>query len=331
MDKERIVLKSDLDKLAQISKIIKKSKTFFIAGHVNPDGDSLGSALALSSFLNRIGKKAYVYCKDEVPTYLKFLPGTNKVKVKDKETNIFDCAIILESMNFERMGNIITPSQVKKIINIDHHKSHTNFGDINYIIPKSSSTSELIVNIFDFMKVKLTKAEAECLYTGLVTDTGSFQNTNTTARAHIVCAKLMEYGIDINKVNNQIYKNVSLSLLKLQGFGLCNMKVILNGKVSYIVLTKDMFQKSKANDGDSSGIVNYTLRLKGVKVGCVFKEIDKKRTKVSLRSIKNVNLLDIVKQFDGGGHKNAAACTIDADINTAVKIISEVLKEKFDD
>ncbi|MDR1522600.1 MAG: bifunctional oligoribonuclease/PAP phosphatase NrnA [Endomicrobium sp.] len=331
MDQERTVLKSDLYKIAEIYKIIKKSKTFFIAGHVKPDGDSLGSALALSSFINRIGKKAYVYCKDEVPAYLKFLKDSNKIKVTDKETNIFDCAIILESMNFERMGNIITPSQVKKIINIDHHQSHTDFGDINYVIPKSSSTAELVVNIFDFMKVKLTKAEAECLYTGLVTDTGSFQNTNTTASSHIVCAKLMGYGIDINKVHKRIYENVPLSFLKLQGFGLCNMKVILNGKVSYIVLTKDMFKKSKANYEGSNGIVNYTLRVQGVKVGCVFKEINKKSTKVSLRSIKNVNLLDIVKQFNGSGHKNAAGCTIDADINRAVKIISKVLKEKFDE
>jgi phosphoesterase RecJ-like protein len=330
MNQKDKVVNSNLDKIVEIAKIIKESRTFFIAGHVKPDGDSLGSALALLSFLNRIGKEAYVYCKDEVPAYLRFLHGSNKIKVAVKKTDFFDCGIILESLNFARMGDIITPSQVKKIINIDHHQTHTNFGDVNYVVPKSSSTAELIVNIFEFMKVKLTKTEAECLYTGIVTDTSRFQNTNTTANSHIACAKLMEYNVDVNKIHKQIYEITSLPSLKLQGFGLCNMKLVFNGKVAYIVLTKDMFKKSKANYNDSKGIINYTLRVQGVKIGCVFKEINKKSTRVSLRSIKSVNLLNIVKQFDGGGHKNAAGCTINAGINTAVKMIFEVLEEKFD-
>jgi phosphoesterase RecJ-like protein len=328
---QKRVLNSDLDKIAKISEIIKKSKTFFIAGHVKPDGDSLGSALALASFLNRTGKKTSVYCKDKIPIYLKFLNGSNKIKISANKTDIFDCAVILESINFARIGDIITPTQAKKIINIDHHQTHTNFGDVNYIVPKSSSTAELIVKILEFMKVKLTKAEAECLYTGIVTDTGRFQNTNTTANSHIACAKLMEYNIDINKIHKQIYENTSLSSLKLQGLGLCNMKVILRGNVAYIVLTKEMFKKSKANYDDSESIVNYTLRLQGVKIGCVFKEEDKNTTRVSLRSIKDVNLLNIIERFNGGGHKNAAGCTIKASINKAVKLVCEILKEKFDE
>ncbi|MDR0724075.1 MAG: bifunctional oligoribonuclease/PAP phosphatase NrnA [Endomicrobium sp.] len=324
-------LNSDLDKIAEISAIIKKSKAFFIAGHVKPDGDSLGSALALASFLNRTDKKASVYCKDKIPTNLEFLSGSNKIKISANKTDFFDCAIILESMNFARMGDIITPTQTKKIINIDHHQSYTNFGDVNYIVPKSSSTAELIVKIFEFMKVKLTKAEAECLYTGIVTDTGCFQNTNTTANSHIACARLMEYNIDVNKIHKQIYENASLPSLKLRGLGLCNMKVILNGNVAYIVLTKEMFKKSKATYNDSEGIVSYTLRVQGVKVGCVFKEVDKNSTRVSFRSVKEVDLLNIVGRFNGGGHKNAAACTIEANINKTVKLVCEVLKEKFNE
>ncbi|MDR1417576.1 MAG: bifunctional oligoribonuclease/PAP phosphatase NrnA [Endomicrobium sp.] len=325
------MLNSDLKNVTEISKIINKSKTFFIASHIKPDGDGLGSALALASFLNRTGNKASVYCKDKIPTNLKFLSGSNKIKVSVNKTDIFDCAIILESMNFARMGDIITPTQAKKIINIDHHKTYTNFGDVNFIVPESSSTAELIVKIFEFMKVKLTKAEAECLYTGIVTDTGRFQNTNTTANSHIACANLMEYNIDVNKIHKQIYENDSLPSLRLRGLGLCNMKVILNGNVSYIVLTKEMFKKSKAKYNDSEGMVGYTLRVQGVKVGCLFKEIDKNSTRVSLRSVKDVDLLNIVEQFNGGGHKNAAACTIDVNINKAIKLICKVLKEKFND
>jgi phosphoesterase RecJ-like protein len=328
---QKRVLNSELDSITEISKIIKKSKTFFIASHVKPDGDGLGSALALASFLNRTGKKASVYCKDKIPANLKFLSGSSKIKSSANKTDFFDCAIILESMNFVRMGDIITPIQAKKVINIDHHKTYTNFGDVNYIVSESSSTAELIVKIFEFMKVELTKAEAECLYTGIVTDTGCFQNTNTMANSHIACANLMAYNIDVSKIHKQIYENTSLPSLKLQGLGLCNMKVTLNGNVAYIVLTKEMFKKSKANYNDSEGIVGYTLRVQGVKVGCLFKEVDKNSTRVSLRSVKEVDLLNVVGQFNGGGHKNAAACMIEANINTAVKLICKVLKEKFND
>lgn len=326
---QKKVLNSQSHSLTEISKIIKESKTFFIASHIKPDGDGLGSCLAFASFLSRIKKKAKVYCKDDIPSNLKFLKGSDKIKKAANKTDIFDCAIILESTNFARMGDIIAPSQAKKIINIDHHKTHTKFGDINYIVPESSSTAELILNIFNFMKVKLTKPEAECLYTGIVTDTGRFGNTNTTINSFMACIDLMKYKMEVNKINKQIYGNSSLAALKLQGLALCCMKEVLNGNIAYTVLTKEMFKKSKANYTDSDGIVGYTLQVQGAKVGCLFKEIDKNATKVSMRSVKEVNLLNIVKQFGGGGHKNAAACVIKASIDKTVKLICNALKENI--
>jgi phosphoesterase RecJ-like protein len=318
---------SDKKKIAEIFKIVKQSKTFFIAGHVKPDGDSLGSALALASVLNRNGKKARVYCADRVPDFLKFLKGSDKIKMPAKTTDIFDCAIILESLDFSRMGDIIATKQAKKIINIDHHSTYTNFGDVNYIVPSASSTSELIFNIFEHMKIKLTKNEAESLYTGILTDTGRFQQLNTTSNSHIACAKLMEYGVEVNEIYKKIYENTSINALKLQGLALRGIRTILSGQVSYIVLTKDMFKKSGLSSDDSGGISNYTLRINGVKIGCVFKEIDKKTTKVSCRSVKNFDALGVVSRFGGGGHKNAAGCTINEDIETTIKMISEVLEE----
>jgi phosphoesterase RecJ-like protein len=323
--------KSDIKKISEITEIIKQSNTFFIAGHVKPDGDSIGSALAIASVLKRRGKKACVYSSsiDEIPKFIKFLKGSNKIKQSVKKTQEFDCAIILESNNFSRMGDIITPSQAKKIINIDHHLSHSDFGNVNYIVPSSSSTAELILNIFEYMKIKLLKHEAECLYTGIVTDTGRFQQVNTTVNSHIASAKLIEYGVDVNKVYKEVYEKGSLNALKLQGLALYGIKTILNNKVSYILLTKDMLKKTGTSQGDSEGIVNYTLRIGGVLVGCVFKEVDRKITKVSLRSVKSFDLLKVAREFGGGGHKNAAGCTINASINDAVKIVTDVLKKKL--
>ncbi|MDR2644536.1 MAG: bifunctional oligoribonuclease/PAP phosphatase NrnA [Endomicrobium sp.] len=321
--------KSNITKISKISKIIKQSKTFFIAGHIKPDGDSIGSALAFASVLNRTGKKACVYSVDQIPKFVKFLKGSNKIKKAAKKTDKFDCAIILESVNFSRIGGIITPSQTKKIINIDHHLTYTDFGNVNYIVPSSSSTAELVLNIFEYMKIKLLKHEAECLYTGIITDTGRFQQVNTTPNSHIASAKLMECGVDVNKVYKEIYEKGSINALKLQGLALYGIKTILNNKVSYILLTKDIFKKTGTSEEDSEGVVNYTLRIDGVIVGCVFKEDDRKTTKVSFRSVRNFDLLKVVREFGGGGHKNAAGCTINAGIKEAVKIVADVLRKKL--
>jgi len=329
MNREIKVNSHDFKKISEISKIIEQSKTFFIAGHVKPDGDSLGSALALASVLNRLGKKSCVYCADEIPASLRFLKGSDKIKKSASKTDMFDCAIILESTNFSRMGSIIAPNQAGKVINIDHHLSHVNFGNVNYIVSSSASTAELILNILEYMGIKLTKDEAENLYTGILTDTGCFQQTNTTSDSHIACAKLIDYGIDINEIYKKVYESSSVNALRLHGMALCGIKTVLNNQVSYIVLTKSMFKKSKTKDYAAEGIINYTLKIEGVKVGCIFKEVDRKTTKISCRSVRNFNVLEVVRKFGGGGHKNAAGCIVKTGINASVKTVLDILKEKF--
>ncbi|MCL2485595.1 MAG: bifunctional oligoribonuclease/PAP phosphatase NrnA [Endomicrobia bacterium] len=323
------ILKSDLKKISEISKIIKQSGTFFIAGHVKPDGDSIGSALALKSVLKRLGKKAEVYCADEIPVYLNFLKDAKKIKKSVKKGEVFDCAIILESVNFSRMGDIITPAQAKRIINIDHHAMFTNFGTVNYIVPDSSSTAELILNIFEYMKIKLTKDEAECLYTGILTDTGRFQQLNTTPDSHIAAAKLLDFGVSPAYVRKQIYENSSLASVKLLGQALSQMHTVYHGKMSYMVLTKDMFKKSGAKEDEMESTINFTMSIEGVKIGCLFKEVGKNTTKVSFRSVKDFDVLEVVKKFGGGGHKNAAGCTLNSGMKQSLKTIINAFKEKL--
>ncbi|MDR1511460.1 MAG: bifunctional oligoribonuclease/PAP phosphatase NrnA [Endomicrobium sp.] len=329
---ERIKINmSDFKKISEISKIIEYSETFFVAGHIKPDGDSLGSALALASVLKRFGKKVCVYCCDEIPDFLRFLKGIDEIKRIAKKNDVFDCAIILESIDFSRMGDIINPGQVKRIINIDHHLAHTNFGDVNYVVPSSSSTAELVLNVLEYMKVELTKNEAESLYTGVLIDTGRFQQINTTPDSHIACAKLMRFGIDVNDIYKRIYANSSVDTLKLHGLALCGIETIFNNHVSYIVLKKSMFKKIVSRDLDTDDIINYTLKIKGVRIGCLFREIDKKITRISCRSVKDFNVLEIMRRFGGGGHKNAAGCIIKSGINDSIKLISDILKERLND
>ncbi len=191
--------------LDAISKIIKQSKTFFIAGHTKPDGDALGSGLALASLLRRMGKKVTHCSIDPIPQDMSFMKKSKSIKITNKISKKFDCAIILECINFARMGDIITPSQAKKIINIDHHLAHTNFGDVNYIVPSSSSVSELVYDIFINLKTFPTKEEAENLYIGIVTDTGRFQQLNTNANSHLVAAELLKLGVNSNKLCKKLF------------------------------------------------------------------------------------------------------------------------------
>ena len=315
--------------LDAISKIIKQSKTFFIAGHTKPDGDALGSGLALASLLRRMGKKVTHCSLDPVPQDMSFMKGSKNIKVTNKISKNFDCAIILECINFARMGDIISPNQAKKIINIDHHLAHTNFGDVNYIVPKSSSVSELIYDVFVNLKMVPTKEEAENLYVGIVTDTGRFQQLNTNANSHLVVAELLKCGVNSNKLCKKLFLTMEISKMRLYGFALSNIETAFDDKLVYIKLTKEMFQKTKASDTDTDGIINFCISAPKAVVGCLLKEVDNKTTKLSFRSIEKFNLLNIVKLFNGGGHKNAAGCTINADINTATKKIIEAFKGKL--
>lgn len=315
--------------LDAISKIIKQSNTFFIAGHTKPDGDALGSGLALASLLKRMGKKVTHCSLDPVPQDMSFMKGSKNIKITNKISRNFDCAIILECINFTRMGDIISPSQAKKIINIDHHLAHTNFGNVNYIVPSSSSVSELIYDVFINLKMTPTKEEAENLYIGIVTDTGRFQQLNTNANSHLVVAELLKCGVKSNKLCKQLFLTMEISKMKLYGLALSNIETAFDEKLVYIKLTKEMFNKTKASDTDTDGIINYCISAPKAVVGCLLKEVDNKTTKLSFRSIEKFNLLNIVKLFNGGGHKNATGCTINADINTATKKIIEAFKGKL--
>ncbi|MDR0822381.1 MAG: bifunctional oligoribonuclease/PAP phosphatase NrnA [Endomicrobium sp.] len=320
--------KSDLKKLAQISQIIKQSKTFFIAGHIKPDGDSLGSAFALRSMLNRLGKKAEVYCLDKIPPSLSKIKSFAKIKNSADKTQVFDCAIILESLNFSRMGDIIFPKQAKKIINIDHHLLHTDFADVNYVAADSSSVSELILNLFEYMKITPNKEEAQDLYLGLVTDTGYFKQVNTNANSHIAAQKLLSLGVSPDFVENNIFSQKSLCSLNLLGAALLNMKIWKDLKTAYMVINQKMFKKTKSSQADTEGIISYSLKLGGIKAGVLFVEESKKSIKVGFRSHKEFDVLSIAKKFGGGGHKNAAGCTIKKDLNAVIKIIKGALNAR---
>ena len=312
---------TDHDKeLSRIIGAIKKSRSFFIAGHTKPDGDTIGASIALSSLLSRLDKNAEVYSKDAVPYYLKFLKGSSNIRTGSKPHRNYDCAIILECSSLERMGSLVTERQAKLFINIDHHRVFETFGDINYIDPKASSSSEQVYRLFKKMNMKFTAAEAEAIYSGAVSDTGRFQFSNTTPFCLSMAADLVKCGVRPEKIFTNLYEKNKLSSLKLLGEALSTLKVSPSGEIAYMEIPNSMFKKAGADYSETENIINYAISIEGVKVALLFRESEEKGSiKISMRSRGTVDVSRVAKHFDGGGHRNAAGLTIMGTLKDAEK------------
>lgn len=306
--------------ISEIINAIKRSETFFIAGHIKPDGDTVGTSLALSSLLKRMRKKPSLYSLEPVPPYLLFLQGANKIKTAQKVSGEFDCAIILECIDLDRMGNLITAEQTCNLINIDHHKSFSLYGHINYIDSSASSSAELVFNIFKQMKMKILPHEAEALYIALVTDTGKFQQANTTPKALRMAAELVEAGVVPSLVYGKLYATQTLASLNILGAALSTLKLTPSGKIAYIEITREMYKTTKSEASDTEGIINYAMMIPGVVAAIMFRETETHGLiKISMRSKDHFDVNKIAKHFNGGGHKNASGCSIKGSMVSAQK------------
>ncbi|MDD2773039.1 MAG: bifunctional oligoribonuclease/PAP phosphatase NrnA [Elusimicrobiales bacterium] len=287
---------------------LRGNETFFLAGHLNPDGDTIGCALCMASVLRRMGKHAWIYSADPVPDNLSFLHGASRIHVGKLPRRRFDAAILLECSTPKRGGNIgEVLSRVKTVINIDHHRTFENYGTVNYVDPTASSTAELLYGIISAMDIRLNSREAEYLYVGLATDTGRFHYPATTARTHRVAAALVEAGVKPSKVNDKIYSTRAFPALKLLGTALSNLTLCDGGRTAVSELTRADILAAKALPQHTEDIVNFGLMAPGVQVSLLFRE-EESRIAVNFRSKGLVDVSRIAKSFGGGGHKTAAGC-----------------------
>ena len=288
---------------------LKNNNSFFLAGHQNPDGDTIGCMLCMASVLRRLGKKTWLYSADPVPDNLSFLHGASRINVgRLPQKRKFDAAILLECSTPARAGEIKDVlSRVKKIINIDHHRTFENYGAVNYVDPASSSTAELLYGIISSLNIKLNSREAEYLYVGLATDTGRFHYPVTSARTHRVAADLIEAGVKPWRINDKIYATRAFASLKLLGAALSKLTVLDGGRTAITWLSRKDFTDAKALPQHTEDIVNNGLMVPGVQISVLFRE-EESRISVNFRSKGIVDVSKIAKSFGGGGHRNAAGC-----------------------
>ncbi len=324
------------DSFTKFKTLIRKSNHIVIVTHFNPDGDAMGSSLALYLYLTKIGKKATVITPNDYPEFLQWLPGNKKVityhnQQKKSATLIqkSDLIFTLDFNNYSRLeglGDLLKQSSAKKIL-IDHHQQPDNYATLMFHDVKASSTCQLVYEFICGLgdKKLIDKSIAACIYTGLMTDTGSFRFDSVTASTHHILADLLQTGIKPHDIHSAVYDTYSESRMKLLGYCLTEKMVVLSEyHTAYITLSEKELQRFHFQKGDTEGVVNYPFSIKGIKFCAFFSEMDGK-IKISFRSKGKFDVNQFARQyFNGGGHINAAGGR--GISNSLKKTIEEFLK-----
>ncbi|HHV78922.1 MAG TPA: bifunctional oligoribonuclease/PAP phosphatase NrnA [Firmicutes bacterium] len=321
-----------LHDISHILRAVYNNGSFLIFTHEMPDGDTIGSSLALAGALKQLGKRALVVSCDPVPVAYRFLHGADEVKYPseiNQEQHGTYCAILVDCGEPSRVKDgIRLLDGAALVINIDHHVSNTMYGDITWVEPDASSVGEMMYTLLTALGARITPELATALFTAIFTDTGSFRYTNTTAHALLVASRLVEFGANPNEVSEHVYETKSISSLRLLARALDNLKVDPSGKVAWLTLTKEDMKAAGASEEESEGLVSYARMVRGAEVGILFRETENGSVKVGLRSRKWVDVAALAKEFGGGGHPRASGCTIKGEpIDSVVsKVLNRVLQ-----
>lgn len=309
-------------------KLIKNSNNILIASHIQPDGDSIGSILALGMALKEINNKVKILRVDKTPSDYNFLPNIDLIKEYDEEK--IDLFIALDCGDIERLGlgkNLAL--KAKKIINIDHHITNNNFGDINIVCPSAAATGELVYEIIGKMDIKIDTDIAKCLYTAISTDTGRFMYSNTTYKTHLIVSELLKTGMNSNDININLYQSKSMERTNLFLDSLNTLEMFLDYKLAITSVSQDMLRLNNAKMEDTEGIISFIRDIDTVEVACFLKEISKSEVKISIRSKKEIDVSKICNKFNGGGHMRAAGCTIYDNMEKAKMLILKEIEMAF--
>lgn len=312
----------------QIINSINKYHSVAIISHEKPDGDCLGSQLALGLALDSMGKKVFFLNRDSIPTQYEFLPGNNRISDCLNEAIANSIVIFVDCADDSRAGFDGKLFKDSIVINIDHHVSNNNFGNINWVDPDKAATGEMIYELIKLLNVEITPDIATCLYTAISTDTGSFIYSNTTAYTHQIAAEMLRYGAMHDSLRINYYENKPLSRLLLLQKSLQSLKIIENGTVAYMTLSLKDFQDAQAGDEDTDGLVNNIKSISGVETAILFREINHDTIKIGFRSKNWFDVNKLASHFGGGGHVRAAGATVKDSLDSCVeKVIAKAIDD----
>ncbi len=299
-----------------------------ISSHVQPDGDAIGSELALGFILRGAGRSFRIVNESPIPDLYGFLPGIQWVETWPAAIDDeFDVFVALDCGRRNRLGANIEAIPHRTLVNIDHHVSNDAFGDVNWIESGVSSTGEILVELADRAGIPLGEDLATCLYTAILTDTGNFTFTNTTSRCHAVCARLIECGARPADISRHLYRSKPIGKLRLQARLIQELEVDAKTRLAWGVLTREMCDEAGVGINDTLDLVTIPLSVEGVVLGILFRELEEPgRTKVSFRSEGDLDVSRLAKELGGGGHPTAAGCTLEMGVDKAVELVVPLIR-----
>jgi phosphoesterase RecJ-like protein len=307
--------------LRQIVDAIRARRRFVISSHSRPDGDSIGSQLAMALALRALGKDVHVVNKDRAPGPILQFPGVADIEIADAVTGDYDAAIIMECGDLQRTG--VAGLDGFFVINIDHHPGNTAYGQLNWFDSTAAACGEMVFDLIAALGVPLDAAIGTHIYLAILTDTGSFHYSSISPRTFEICARALEAGVDPVRVARNVYDSNNMGRLKLFGAVLSAMQLDPTGRVAIVYLDHDMAREAGGTYEDTEGLINLPLTVKEIEAVVFFKQNEGDQYRVSMRSKGEIDVGAIAKEFDGGGHKNAAGCTVTGPIDALQKLFVE--------
>jgi phosphoesterase RecJ-like protein len=327
-------MKKTNDQIQKILGLIRDNRRFLITSHRDPDGDSIGSQLALAYLLEKLQKTCRIVNQGELPQKYAFLDPGGKIDSFESLGNPSDASLeadivfVLDCTSMNRIGELgeAIPARAL-IVNVDHHPDNEQFGTLNYVDPEASAVGEMIFHLIKSAGIPMIPEVATQLYAAILTDTGRFKFGNTSPSCLRTCAALLEEKADPRCITNQIYFNHSLAFLKLLGSILSHPEISEDKRICCMTLRWKTLVDLGVDPKEIEGLVNYSLFLKGVEIGLLFTEKGDGKTKVNLRSQNEFDVASVARYFGGGGHRNAAGCTVSLDLDETKKIVMEQIQK----
>jgi bifunctional oligoribonuclease and PAP phosphatase NrnA len=311
--------------LERAAGLLTDAHDVLILTHKSPDGDTIGSALALCRTLTKLGKAARVVCADPIPEKFRYL--LDGLIFGESEPGLI---VSTDVASAELMGGSLAPYAGKVDLCIDHHPSNTGYAAFTVVDPSAAATCEIMAEIINILNVEMDSDIANCLYTGIATDTGCFRYSNTTPKTLRTAADMIEKGADSVTINKRLFETVSRGRLEFERLALETLELYFNGRAALITLTRAMNEKAGITDSETEGIPSIPARIEGVEAGITVKEKEDGVYKISLRTAETLNASDICANFGGGGHAAAAGCRVEGSLDDVKSRILKAVKDEME-
>lgn len=315
--------------LAEAARFLREHDDFLVVSHIHPDGDAVGSTCAVGWILDQLGKRNLLCNESVIPKKFRFLRRGNEIAdyAGRRSDRKFRYVVCVDCADYQRIGSIAEwIAEDALIVNIDHHPTNDRYGTVQVVREDAAATAELLFDLAEELKLPLTTDMAECIYTGILTDTGGFRYANTSPRVMQIASQLLTYGISPGTLAEELLEKTSFAHILLLKKALTTLSFTEDRRIAWVCAWKKDIEEAGAGNEDMDGLVNYPRNIEGVEVGLLFKQMSDSEVKVSFRASSRVDVSRVAQQFGGGGHVRAAGATVRGDMDEVVARVVEATR-----